>query len=124
MKQGLFQNQSLKLTMTPQLQQAIRLLQLSALDLQEEIQATLDSNPMLEESEDFGATHTDPTQHEQIQAEIDERASTAAPDKNSDAEVSDQLEAPIREDLPNDTDWDAVYPTNLASSPTPKIVPN
>jgi len=33
------------LTMTPQLQQAIRLLQLSTLDLQQEIQQALESNP-------------------------------------------------------------------------------
>lgn len=42
--------------MTPQLQQAIRLLQLSTLDLQQEIQEALESNPMLErqeEGEDF-----------------------------------------------------------------------
>jgi len=36
------------LTMTPQLQQAIKLLQLSALDLKQEIQEIIDSNPMLE----------------------------------------------------------------------------
>ena len=41
-----------QLTMTPQLQQAIRLLQLSTLDLQQEIQEALDSNPMLEREED------------------------------------------------------------------------
>ena len=34
--------------MTPQLQQAIRLLQLSTLELQEEIQEALESNPLLE----------------------------------------------------------------------------
>jgi len=49
--------------MTPQLQQAIRLLQLSTLDLQQEIQEALDSNPMLENeepgSEDFGDTPSD-----------------------------------------------------------------
>ncbi len=39
--------------MTPQLQQAIRLLQLSTLDLQQEIQEALDSNPMLEVEENF-----------------------------------------------------------------------
>ena len=38
-----------QLRMTPQLQQAIRLLQLSALDLQQEIREVLESNPMLEE---------------------------------------------------------------------------
>lgn len=37
-----------QLTMTPQLQQAIRLLQLSAVDLQTEIQEALDTNSMLE----------------------------------------------------------------------------
>jgi RNA polymerase sigma-54 factor len=36
------------LTMTPQLQQAIRLLQLSTLELQLEVQQALESNPMLE----------------------------------------------------------------------------
>ncbi len=35
------------LTMTPQLQQAIRLLQLSTLELQSEVQQTLEENPML-----------------------------------------------------------------------------
>ena len=38
-----------QLRMTPQLQQAIRLLQLSTFDLQQEIQEALDSNLMLEE---------------------------------------------------------------------------
>ena len=42
------------LTMTPQLQQAIRLLQLSTLELQSEIQEALDSNPMLETADDDG----------------------------------------------------------------------
>lgn len=40
-----------QLTMTPQLQQAIRLLQLPLLDLQAEIQAALESNVMLEQDE-------------------------------------------------------------------------
>ncbi|HRE30807.1 MAG TPA: RNA polymerase factor sigma-54, partial [Candidatus Berkiella sp.] len=40
-----------QLTMTPQLQQAIRLLQLSAVDLQTEIQSALEANPMLEVQE-------------------------------------------------------------------------
>ncbi len=36
------------LSLTPQLQQAIRLLQLSSLELEQEIQIQLDSNPLLE----------------------------------------------------------------------------
>ncbi len=38
-----------QLAMTPQLQQAIRLLQLSTLDLQREVREALETNPMLEE---------------------------------------------------------------------------
>ena len=38
------------LTMTPQLQQAIRLLQLSTVELEQEIQEALESNLMLEEA--------------------------------------------------------------------------
>lgn len=60
MKQTLQIRLGQHLTMTPQLQQAIRLLQLSAVDLREEIQEAVDSNPMLEVEdgfdEDFGST--------------------------------------------------------------------
>ena len=52
MKQTLSLKLGQQLTMTPQLQQAIRLLQLSTVDLQQEIQQTLESNPMLELEEE------------------------------------------------------------------------
>ena len=52
MKQSLQLRLGQQLTMTPQLQQAIKLLQLSSLDLQQEIQEALDSNVMLEVDED------------------------------------------------------------------------
>lgn len=45
---------STQLTMTPQLQQAIQLLQLSTLDLRQEIQQALETNPMLELDEHYG----------------------------------------------------------------------
>ena len=48
MKPSLQLNISQNLTLTPQLQQAIRLLQLSTIDLQLEIQQAVESNPMLE----------------------------------------------------------------------------
>ena len=56
MKQSLQLKLGQQLTMTPQLQQAIRLLQLSTLDLQQEIQEALDSNPMLEVEDSFVVT--------------------------------------------------------------------
>jgi RNA polymerase sigma-54 factor len=48
-----------QLTITPQLQQAIRLLQLSSLELQQEIQEALENNPMLEENEDVAGQDGD-----------------------------------------------------------------
>ncbi|MEM7377226.1 MAG: RNA polymerase factor sigma-54 [Pseudomonadota bacterium] len=48
MKQALQLKLGQSLAMTPQLQQAIRLLQLSTLELQAEIQEALESNPLLE----------------------------------------------------------------------------
>jgi RNA polymerase sigma-54 factor len=48
MKPSLQLSISQNLTLTPQLQQAIRLLQLSTIDLQQEIQLIIESNPMLE----------------------------------------------------------------------------
>ena len=54
MKQTLSLKLGQQLTMTPQLQQAIRLLQLSCLDLRQEIQEALESNPMLELDEEDG----------------------------------------------------------------------
>ncbi|MCL4316470.1 MAG: RNA polymerase factor sigma-54 [Gammaproteobacteria bacterium] len=55
MKQAIQLRLGQHLTMTPQLQQAIRLLQLSTLELQGEIQEALDSNLMLELAEDESA---------------------------------------------------------------------
>lgn len=40
------------MTLTPQMQQAIRLLQLSSLELEQEVQQKIDSNPLLERDED------------------------------------------------------------------------
>ena len=48
MKQSLQLKIGQSLTMTPQLQQAIKLLQLSSLDLEAEIQEVIESNPLLE----------------------------------------------------------------------------
>jgi RNA polymerase sigma-54 factor len=55
MKQGLSLRVSQHLALTPQLQQSIRLLQLSTLELGQEIQQMLDDNPFLEvQAEDVG----------------------------------------------------------------------
>jgi len=51
MKQSLNLKLSQSLTLTPQLKQSLRLLQLSSFDLEHEIQQTLESNPLLERIE-------------------------------------------------------------------------
>ena len=48
MKQGLSLRVSQHLALTPQLQQSIRLLQLSTLELSQEVEQMLDENPFLE----------------------------------------------------------------------------
>ena len=52
MKQSLQLKMGQQLAMTPQLQQAIRMLQMSTVELQQEIQTALDENPLLELAED------------------------------------------------------------------------
>jgi len=51
MKQSLHLKISQQLTLTPQLKQSLKLLQLSSLDLEQEVQQALDSNPLLDRDE-------------------------------------------------------------------------
>lgn len=53
MKVGLSAKLTTGVTLTPQMQQAIRLLQLSSLELEQEVQLKLDSNPLLEREEEW-----------------------------------------------------------------------
>ena len=65
MKQGLSLRVSQHLALTPQLQQSIRLLQLSTLELSQEVEQALDDNPFLElltdeaPREEFGLDQAD-----------------------------------------------------------------
>lgn len=102
-----------QLAMTPQLQQAIRLLQLSTLDLQQEIQEALDSNPLLEVEE----AHDEPTVEDNTLKEKEptvELADTAEPDVKDSSELIEKSE--ISNDLDIDTTWDDVYSANTGST--------
>ncbi|MGD8417606.1 MAG: RNA polymerase factor sigma-54, partial [Pseudomonadales bacterium] len=91
MKQTLSLKLGQQLTMTPQLQQAIRLLQLSTLDLQQEIQQTLESNPMLELDEEEPAP--DGNEIEEPAGEPEEDVSAdAAEDRDADESADDAAE--------------------------------
>ncbi len=87
-----------QLTMTPQLQQAIRLLQLPSLELQAHIRELLESNVMLEaEEEDLEATAS----FEALGADPNERAPDSGEESGSTVEQEPQVE--IIEDGWNET---------------------
>jgi RNA polymerase sigma-54 factor len=70
-----------QLTMTPQLQQAIKLLQLPALDLQAHVREALETNVMLEAEDELGLDLTAP---EAVAAEREEREAVASTDDYSE----------------------------------------
>ncbi len=104
MKQSLQLRIGQHLTMTPQLQQAIRLLQLSALELQQEMQQALESNPMLEITEDEGGEDEDLPAEHMRETEI----TVATESREADVEIN---ESTIPDDLPVDSNWDDTFDT-------------
>jgi RNA polymerase sigma-54 factor len=120
MKQSLQLKLGQHLTMTPQLQQAIRLLQLSAMELSVEIQEALDSNMMLELAEgtdeyeeggpDGAAADTaEPGDLEAAgEAEYVTTFEVGGGDP-VDVETPSATVDDIPAELPVDTDWDEIY---------------
>lgn len=125
-----------QLTMTPQLQQAIRLLQLSTLDLQNEIHEALETNPMLEVDESFDGDENQQPHQDNNDNASDDRASASddfdkSRSSNDDHEATDHSsqdhhndgdyssgdgdsenrwdENNIPEQLSVDTSWDDIY---------------
>jgi RNA polymerase sigma-54 factor len=99
------------LTMTPQLQQAIKLLQLSTLDLKQEIQEALDSNLMLETEEEGSRQDDAEKDRSKADGELNGSQSAAADatnDPNNETEIKIEVEA-MPDDLPVDTVWDDIY---------------
>jgi RNA polymerase sigma-54 factor len=111
MKQSLQLKISQSLTMTPQLQQAIKLLQLSSLDLQSEIQELLDSNPLLDsDSPEESESNTVNTQKDNPQ-----ESSEAQSSENKD--TSEQIQSDtISDELATDTQWEDWGYTSQGSS--------
>jgi RNA polymerase sigma-54 factor len=77
---------SQQLRMTPQLQQAIKLLQLSRLELEGAIRKELDENPVLEEFEDSTSDEPAKTEVEKSETTPDSQESVAASDPRSQEE--------------------------------------
>ena len=100
MKQGLSLRVSQHLALTPQLQQSIRLLQLSTLELSQEIEQMLEANPFLEvdheaaEREQYGLEQADAQVSEGDRlsefapSSVTDYASTTSTDGNKDQEIT------------------------------------
>lgn len=99
MKQSLQLKLGQSLTLTPQLQQAIKLLQLSTLDLQQAIEETLEANPLLER-EDEGM---------QAGGELD------SPEPSVDFS-SEGASEEGGDDLPVDTRWEDLMPSSAPAT--------
>lgn len=127
MKQSLQLKLGQHLTMTPQLQQAIRLLQLSAMELSVEIQEALESNMMLEVVDG-----TDDYEDPNFSAS-DAAASSGGDDGEFEASFESNFEVgggdpgeaesrsiseDIPDELPVDSDWDEIYDTLTTSGST------
>ncbi len=115
MKQSLQLKVGQQLTMTPQLQQAIRLLQLSTLDLQQEIQSALDSNPLLEVEEDSDGPEAQDSNSQSKSSDSKTESSESETGGNeADSEWAERSEIP--EDLPVDSQWEDVYQSSAPAS--------
>lgn len=134
MKQSLQLKMGQQLTMTPQLQQAIRLLQLSSLDLQQEIQDALENNPLLEleaAEEGFGDnfgessndSSSDATDNSTTSVSASDGASTTDHEQLSNGSDDSQLESSdamakdqLPDDLATDSTWDDTYSAGSSGS--------
>jgi len=93
LKQGIHLKLGQSLSMTPQLQQAIKMLQLSSMELEQEIQNVLETNPLLDRVD-----HT-----ENDSNDTDKESETV----DSDASLSET----IPEELATDSEWEDTYDT-------------
>lgn len=126
MKPSLVLKMGQQLTMTPQLQQAIRLLQLSTLDLQQEIQEALDTNPMLEREEDGDDFDASDPMAESLEKTPEASSSEQQSQDNHHDETVSTIESFDDEDwgeripseLPVDTAWEDIYQTSASSLPS------
>lgn len=129
MKQGLSLRVSQHLALTPQLQQSIRLLQLSTLELSQEVEQMLDENPFLEVAEETAVREEFGLEHINTPVSQDSREFESATDSiagstdettaaaPSDAEVSAEpkLEESWEGDgtvetTPDDSEWGSDAP--------------
>ncbi len=107
MKQSLQLKISQSLTMTPQLQQAIKLLQLSSLDLEAEIQDVLEANPLLEVEQPAEDPQTESQQRDKRVSEENSFDESSVPVAKEDRKTSENIEKEtIDSEMVADTQWE------------------
>lgn len=114
MKQSLDLKLGQHLTITPQLQQAIRLLQLSSLELQQEVQEVLENNPLLEEREEDGEAKAEADPAGPVEAE----RQTADTEESSEDMDFDNEKGSLDDGFSDDGDWEGgadTSPSDLIS---------
>jgi RNA polymerase sigma-54 factor len=107
MKPSLQVRLSQHLALTPQLQQSIRLLQLSTLELHQEVEQMLEQNPFLETEDEGGAAFDGPPVERSAATETNDTAEATGGDGESLAEVNGaEFGTTEREDWENGTERD------------------
>lgn len=93
-KQGLNLSQTQSLRMTPQLQQAIKLLQLSRLELEAAVRKELEENPILEESADLNEEKPESSQTEQqnVEARAEQQVAEQKSSEDNDPTKQDEFD--------------------------------
>ena len=102
-----------QLTMTPQLQQAIRLLQLPVLELQAQIREALESNVMLESEDEAASLETAELEAPQFEAATPTAQTTEAPASTD----SERTERESDLDLADEQDWSDTPVTGPSETP-------
>jgi RNA polymerase sigma-54 factor len=92
LEQKLHLKLSQKLIMTPSLQQAIKLLQLSKLELQEVLNQELLENPLLEETAEEAAKAEEAEAEAQEKTQTEEEAKAAEPQKEKEKDSFDEID--------------------------------
>lgn len=109
-------------TLSPRLQQAVRLLQLSSLDFAQQVRDALDANPFLEgeeldDEEPFEANAADGDELQQLASTTPELAeSTALPDESDNERDVWQADGSSGSNSGEDSDWSPMDSTAIETS--------
>ncbi len=110
---GLGVNLSTSQKLTPQMQQAIKLLQMSSLELEQEVQMKLDSNPLLERADGGDEFETQPSSLDEWNANQWESKSASNSDDGfgdeGESDSYDKLKSAGMDGDATDSDWADVY---------------